>query len=141
MVKQRGIKLKINSVINRKNINDNSLISFVSLLNPERWKLFAPLRVVGQNDEHFDQVSISQEEFENYMTLNLVHKLPFAVPEDNTAMTGSYIMIDPAGRFFDNIKGEHTYSKPILEVGVSEALQGISYDYNRFLERGGLYEF
>ncbi len=140
-VRRHGIKLKINSVINKKNINDKGLVEFISLLQPERWKLFAPLRIIGQNDVYFDEVNVSQAEFENYLMLNEVHKLSFAVTEDNIAMTGSYIMIDPAGRFFDNTKGTHTYSKPILHVGVNTALEEISYDYDQFLERGGLYEF
>ena len=32
-------------------------------------------------------------------------------------MTGSYVMVDPAGRFFDNTSGYHTYGRPILEGG------------------------
>ena len=40
------------------------------------------------------------------------------MPESNELMRGSYVMVDPAGRFFDNVEGGHTYSRPILEVGV-----------------------
>ena len=56
-------------------------------------------------------------------------------------MTGSYIMVDPAGRFFDNTKGEHGYSDPILEVGVANALQQVTILPGRFQERGGLYDW
>lgn len=38
-------------------------------------------------------------------------------------MTGSYIMISPDGRFFNNVDGKHNYSEPILEVGIEEALK------------------
>ena len=61
------------------------------------------------------------------------------VPESNEAMTGSYLMIDPLGRFFDNTKGQHTYSGPILAVGVETALTEIRVYPERFFERGGFY--
>ena len=62
------------------------------------------------------------------------------VPENNEAMTGSYLMIDPLGRFFDNTKGEHTYSSPIIAVGMQEALAEIQVFPERFIARGGLYD-
>ena len=49
-------------------------------------------------------------------------------------------MIDPLGRFFDNTKGEYTYSNPILSVGVQTALAEIRVYPERFIERGGLYD-
>ena len=61
------------------------------------------------------------------------------VPEDNDLMTGSYVMVDPAGRFFDNSAGTHTYSRPILEVGVEQALTDVSVDAGKFLSRSGMY--
>ena len=63
------------------------------------------------------------------------------VPESNDLMTGSYVMVDPAGRFFDNVSGTHTYSRPILEVGVEEALRDISIAPEKFLSRGGSYDW
>ena len=63
------------------------------------------------------------------------------VPESNDLMTGSYVMVDPAGRLFDNVSGHHTYSRPILKVGVDEAFGDVSVDSSRFLLRGGLYDW
>jgi radical S-adenosyl methionine domain-containing protein 2 len=56
-------------------------------------------------------------------------------------MTGSYLMVDPAGRFFDNVNGRHTYSRPIIEVGVTEALKDIRFDLGKFYEREGVYDW
>jgi len=53
----------------------------------------------------------------------------------------SYLMIDPAGRFYDNVGDRHTYSRPILEVGIAEALQGIRFDHDKFLDRDGFYDW
>ena len=63
------------------------------------------------------------------------------VPENNEAMTESYVMIDPAGRFFDNTQGSYRYSQPILKVGVEEALKQVSIDSERFHQRGGEYDW
>ena len=54
-------------------------------------------------------------------------------------MSGSYVMIDPAGRFFDNVDGFHNYNRFILKVGVMEALRDISVVPERFVQRGGHY--
>ena len=69
---------------------------------------------------------VSAEEFWGYVENNRrveEHGIT-VVPEDNDLMTGSYVMVDPAGRFFDNAAGAHTYSRPILEVGVEPGPDG-----------------
>ena len=44
-------------------------------------------------------------------------------------MTGSYVMVDPAGRFFDNAAGSLTPTAvPILEIGVEQALMDVFVD-------------
>lgn len=61
------------------------------------------------------------------------------VPESNELMRGSYVMIDPLGRFYDNVTGRHRYSRRILEVGIEAALGDVVVDTGRFVERGGRY--
>lgn len=56
-------------------------------------------------------------------------------------MRGSYAMVDPAGRFYDNIDGPHHYSRPLLEVGVDAAWADVGFFMARFEERGGRYSF
>ena len=48
-------------------------------------------------------------------------------------------MVDPLGRFFDNVAGRLHYSRPILEVGVEEALRDVQFDLVRLQNRGGVY--
>ena len=50
-------------------------------------------------------------------------------------------MVDPAGRFFDNVSGTHSYGRSIIEVGVEEALKDVSVNAGRFLARSGLYDW
>lgn len=141
LVRKWKLKLKINTVINRTNYLDDSLTPFILALSPMRWKIFQALRINGQNDLHFDEVAIDETQFQLFIKINRIKDIPFAVEEDNNAMTGTYIMVDPAGRFFDDTKGFHTYSKPILDVGVHKALESISYNYEGFIDRKGIYDW
>ena len=141
-IKQRGVRLKINTVVNSETWQED-FTNFIKLAKPERWKMLQALPVKGQNDEHIADLEITTEQFESYVRRNRVVENDeiIVVPESNELMTASYIMIDPAGRFFDNDRGTYTYSRPILGVGVEEALKDISLDAKRFFQRGGQYDW
>ena len=143
-IRHRGIRLKINTVVNSVNW-DEDLTGFIRAAQPERWKLFQALPVGGQNDAHIADFEITSEQFEAYVRRNSTVEVEAdgitVVPEDNEAMTESYAMIDPAGRFYDNAQGFHRYSSPILDIGVSAALEQVSIDAERFDRRDGNYDF
>ena len=142
LVKARGIRLKVNTVVSADNYDDD-LTGFIIQAQPERWKIFQALPVAGQNDAGIARAAVTAAQFDAYISR---HQTVAAngiavVPESNDLMRGSYLMIDPAGRFFDNTQGGHHYSRPILEVGIAEALQDVAADVNRFQRRGGLYDW
>ena len=140
MLKDRSIRVKINTVVTRSNC-DEDLTGFIARARPERWKLLQVLPVGGQNDGLVDDQVVTVEQFDAYVVRNRrVEDTGVAVvPEDNELMTGSYVMVDPAGRFFDNTAGAHVYSQFINDVGVEAALRDVSVDPSRFRLRGGLY--
>ncbi len=140
IIKDAGFRLKINTVVHRLNYNEVQS-GFISQARPERWKIFKVLPISGQNSTGISGLDITDEEFLHFLEINkdLSPGVDF-VPENNDAMTGSYLMIDPAGRFFDNTKGEHSYGQPLLKVGINEAMNPINFSYEKFIERGGLYE-
>ena len=141
-IKRHGIRLKINTVVTSVTWQDD-FTSFIRLAYPERWKLLQALPVKGQNDAHITDFKISTEQFEVYVERNrtIENDGIRVVPESNELMTESYLMIDPAGRFFDNAQGTYTYSRPILEVGVEAALGEVLINTERFRERGGKYDW
>ena len=141
-IKQREIHLKINTVVTSVTWEED-FTPFIRLAQPERWKLLQALRVNGQNDAQIDDFVITNKQFETYVQRNSIVKDDDikVVPENNEAMTESYVMIDPAGRFFDNAQGSYKYSDPILTVGVAAALKQISTKPERFYERDGKYEW
>lgn len=141
-IKQHAIRLKINTVVTSVTWEED-FTAFIRLASPERWKLLQALPVKGQNDAHINDFVVTARQFEAYVRRNRVVEADgiSVVPEGNAAMTESYVMIDPAGRFFDNVHDAYRYSDPILRVGVAAALQQVSIDPERFRQRGGKYDW
>jgi radical S-adenosyl methionine domain-containing protein 2 len=139
--KRDGLKLKVNTVVSRFNLDDD-MSAFISEVKPARWKIFQALPVAGQNDRFNGQFEITKEEFQSYLDRHAhLRDILDLVPEDNEAMTGSYVMVAPNGCFFDNSKGRHTYSDPILKVGLTEALRQINFDFGKYYSRGGVWSW
>lgn len=140
--RKRGMRIKVNTVVTRQNAAED-MTDLITRLGPERWKVLQALPIEGQNDQHFAAVKCADADFRKFV-LRHQGRLPASVelvPEDNHAMRGSYAMVDPAGRFFDNVSGRLEYSKPILSAGLHEAWQQIRFSKERFQERGGDYDF
>lgn len=137
---RHGIRLKVNTVVSQHNCLED-MTQFIRSIRPERWKLLQALPIAGQNDGEFEALAVTAAEFSEYVERNraIEESGIVVVVENNTAMRGSYAMVDPAGRFFDNTEGGHRYSRPILEAGVAEALRDVSVDADAFIARGGLY--
>ena len=129
ILREHLVHIKVYTVVSRFN-SEQDLTGFIIDLGPERWKLLQVLPVGGQNDSAVDGYLISVEEFQAYLenSRRVEEQGITVVPETNDLMTGSYVIVDPAGRFFDNVAGFHTYSRPILEAGVEQALKDVSVD-------------
>ena len=142
VLRRHGVRIKVNTVVTRLNLSED-MTDFILESRPERWKIFQVLPVVGQNELKVGEFEITDDEFDGYVrrSRRIEKHGVRVVPESNDLMTGSYAMVDPAGRFFDNVAGSHTYSRPIIKVGVEEALKQVSVDAAKFLSRDGLYEW
>lgn len=139
-IKRCGIRLKINTVVTSYNHNE-TMSGFIANAKPERWKIMQVLYVQGQNDYYAETFGITDTQFEAFLARNTPVDGVRAVPEDNRMMRGSYAMVDPRGRFFDNTRGAHTYSKPILQAGVMKAYGEVNTSLETFRERGGFYDW
>jgi radical S-adenosyl methionine domain-containing protein 2 len=140
--KRRGLGLKVNTVVSALNA-DQDFTHFLRAIGPSRWKALQVLPVDGQNDGSVEGLLIERERFLAFCARHdhLTHDGIEVVPEDNDAMTGSYAMVDPAGRFFDNSAGRHRYSDPILGVGLKAAWGQVTFHEDRFYDRGGVYNW
>ncbi len=136
-IKRYGYKLKINTVVSRYNVNED-MNEFINLTKPERWKIFQALPIKIQNEKFTSEFEISYSEYLKYLDR---HKSSSYVKESNYDMKGSYVMIEPLGRFFNNSKGKYQYSSKINDVGVEKALNELNYCFKKFINREGLYEW
>jgi radical S-adenosyl methionine domain-containing protein 2 len=138
---QYGYGLKINTVVSNRNFNED-MSEFIRYAKPLRWKIFQVLPMEGQNDRNIDGFRISEDQFQFFLNRHRnLRDITTLVPESNDQMKGSYAMVDPAGRFYDNVTGIHNYSKPILEIGCELAIQQVNFNLSKFVARGGVYEW
>lgn len=137
-----GLRTKLNTVVTSLNWQED-MSAFVRRVRPARWKVFQVLPVVGQNDARVVPLLISADQLRAFAARHVGLRAEGLAPvvEDNEAMTGSYVMVDPAGRFFNNSTGRYVYSEPILRVGVAAALAQVGWDADAFVRRGGLYDW
>lgn len=137
-IKKYGYKLKINTVVNSYNW-DEDMSEFIIWAEPDRWKIFQALRVEGQNEKEFENIRVTETEFTKFIESHSF--IPNTVVEDNATMTGSYLLIDPQGRLFENSSGKHTYSKPLQNNTVKSCLSELNLNREMFLQRGGIYNW
>jgi radical S-adenosyl methionine domain-containing protein 2 len=140
-IKSFGYGLKINTVVTNNNFTEN-LSEIIEYAEPKRWKILQALPIQGQNDNKIDSLQVTPQQFYHFIdTHKKMKAITNIIPETNNDMKGSYAMVDPAGRFYDNAKGKYNYSRPILEVGARIAIQQMPYEFSKFVSRGGIYNW
>lgn len=141
-LREAGIRLKINTVVTSLTV-DEDMSAFIRALAPERWKVLRVLPVGGQNDGKVEPLLVTSAQFAAFgeRHKHLANYGITIVNEDHEDIIGGYAMIDPIGRFFDDTKGHHTYSRPILDVGVHAAFAEVTFSEERFVRRGGVYQW
>jgi radical S-adenosyl methionine domain-containing protein 2 len=140
-IKEHGYGFKVNTVVNLSNYTEN-LNEFIKYSSPKRWKVFQALPVSGQNDRFTGHFEITNQQFHLFIERHQeLQAHTIIVSESNDDMKGSYAMVDPAGRFYDNTGGKYNYSSPILEIGSRLAIQQVTYDFGKFVRRQGVYDW
>lgn len=123
------ITIKINTVVNSLNYQE-SFEQLIAEIKPEKWKVFQVLPVLNDN------LLISDEQFTVFVNRHASLK-EVMVAEDNEAMTTSYLMINPQGRFYQNSSTQngYIYGDLILDVGVEKALEVCQINWETFASR------
>ena len=141
------IGVKLNTVVTSLNVLDD-MTRVVQIVQPHRWKIFQALSIAGENDDSIEKLSVSKEQFEQYV---LHHRQSLSgmedcniVAEDNEAMLGTYAMIDPIGRVYTNADSRYKYSSnSCLVIGFIEAWNEVSngFDQTSFVARDGQWDW
>lgn len=124
-----SIIVKVNTVVNSLNYQE-SFVDLITELKPEKWKVFQVLPVLNEHllvtDDQFSEFVEQHANLEDVM-----------VVEDNEAMTNSYLMINPQGRFYQNSLTHegYQYGDLILDVSVEQALNVCEINWETFCSR------
>eukprot|EP00798_Chlamydomonas_sp_ICE-L_P020534 gene20534-27324_t len=109
-----------------------------------RWKVFQVLLLAGENTGDANSLrdatalTVTAQQFQEFLQRHSGQRS--LVPEDNSEMQNSYLLLDEQMRFLDCSNGSKEPSESILEVGVDQALSKSGFDMETFLKRGGVYE-
>lgn len=138
-IRNLGIRLKVNTVVTRLTYAEN-MRDLILKLVPDRWKVFQVMKVKGQNDSIIQPLMITASQFDRFRRTHehLLTKGLNLVFENNALMCGSYVMLDPSGRFFTNRNGYHEYGPSIFD---GDCVEKMYWNPRKFIERGGLYEW
>jgi len=131
MRKHQALKLKINTVVNGLNV-DEDFTGLISGLSPDKWKILRMLPVVNKN------LTVSDAAFRAFVERHHAFRDIYRV-EDNDEMLESYIMIDPLGRFYQNgddtLSNGYQYSPSILGAGAPAAFANMRFSAERYAAR------
>lgn len=124
-----GLSIKLNTVVNALNA-DEDMGSTLDAFMPDRWKVFRMLPVVTSD------LAVPAEAFDAFVARHASYKGVMCV-EDNDAMSESYLMLDPLGRFFQNTRGQqgYKYSEAVDVVGARQALTDWRFAVGSFASR------
>jgi radical S-adenosyl methionine domain-containing protein 2 len=136
-----GIKFKVNTVVNRFNLSED-MSGPMKEIGPFRWKAFQVLVVPGENDSEATirdarRFVIADDEFKAWCKRH--ENVESLVPEDNSLMRSSYLILDEHLRFLDHKRGSP--GKSILQGSVKEAMEAVYWDEDGFHARGGIYDW
>lgn len=125
-----GTFIKVNTVVSSVNYMED-FTATLRELQPDKWKIFQMLPVYDDrnciSDDKFNLFIRRHKEFSH-----LIYS------EDNDEMTGSYVMIDPLGRFFwydGSSRAGYSFSRPILDVGADEAFSESRFLLDKYADR------
>jgi len=124
-----SISVKVNTVVNSLNFQE-SFVELITQLQPEKWKVFQVLPVLNNHllvtDDQFTEFTNRHKQLDDLM-----------VVEDNDAMTNSYLMINPQGRFYQNstTQSGYQYGELILDTTVEQALSVCNINWETFSSR------
>ncbi|MCF0224555.1 MAG: radical SAM protein [Fibrobacter sp.] len=129
------IRIKVNTVVNRHNF-DEILVDKVAALGASKYKILRQVPFGGCE-------GITDDQFRQFLSNNFREDLfasdgfdQHVFVEDSAAMKGSYLMIAPDGRLFQNGDGsDYRYSRPLMDIPFDVALQEVGFSAEKFENR------
>ncbi len=126
MIKNAGIKLKINTCVSKINVNED-FNEFINEIKPDRFKI---LQMLCDSDDKVNAGNVvSKEEFEHFIS-----KIKYDhVYESKEDMEKSYIIIDSLGNIGTN--NSHLSNISVFDYDLAEAISMLDVDYVNYIKR------
>lgn len=128
-----GIKLKINTVVSRVNI-DEDLLSVYKELKPDKIKYLC-VHVLENKNKNTNSILPSNEEFDEFVRKNLYNENCKVVIENSGYMANSYFMLNPCGQVYINDNGSEKQYGSCLETPLMEIYKDVPLNESKFKER------
>ena len=131
-----NVRIKVNTVVNQNNFAE-TLVDKVAALGVVKYKILRQMPFGGCK-------GVTDEQFYTFLRNNYREDLfgcadnaRHIYVEDNSVMTGSYLMIAPSGSLFQNGGAEYRYSRPLMDIPFETALQEVGFAEDKFFDRYG----
>ena len=129
------IHIKVNTVVNQNNYNE-LLVDKVAALGASKYKILRQIPFgccKGVTDEQF--FSFLRNNYREDLFASGGAPSQHIFVEDNAAMLGSYLMIAPDGRLFQNGQAEYRYSQPLMNTPFEVAMKEVGFAEDKFFNR------
>lgn len=140
LVREAGIKLKINTTVTSLNWNED-MHQFIEEVRPDRWKVLQMLHIRGENDEYAKELSVTEQEFDYFVQNHSDVRLSGGIKpvfESCDAIESSYFMVTPSGNVkIDTGRKITLYPLEFIEHYGPEAI----VMPEKYIGRGGVYEW
>ena len=131
-IRECSIELKVNTVVSKRNLDEDLTALYLSL-KPDRIKFLQMHLIRGVNDKA-ESDRITEEEFKafcsRYQSLSSKR-----VCESEGSMENSYLMVNPAGEFQLNNDGRYETFGSLKTTPFSEILKNAPMDSDKFNSR------
>ena len=144
LCKEHNKYFKVNTVICRENLNDDSIFDLINEIQPMRWKVFRVLKIENENGVEKDEREpytgyITDDEWNSWIKRCQEKSKVKAVLEDNDDMQTSYVQVDEQGYLLDSSSGSKLRTYNMLENDFGESIEKIGFSKEKFFKRGGFF--
>ena len=107
-LKDKKIKVKLNSIVTKKNIDGiKELIDIVKNYPIQRWKLFKFISLRGKSVKNKNEFDIEKEKYEKLIDEIRKEQISCPIVEcKEIDIENNYLLIDPIGNFIITVDGE-----------------------------------
>lgn len=129
-IHKNGIKLKVNTVVSKLNLNENMLAIYKNV-KPDRLK-FLYMHVIENINSEANKLKPTSKEFESFVARNHYEYANEVIAEAEGSMQNSYLMISPDGNVFLNENGKGKTYGNCLEKDLYGIFAGLPFDNKKY---------